>query len=196
MFRTETFASGAYDYFMRLDTDLFFAEKPDVDPFQLMASRGCAMVYDRLSRESPGCHDGFDDRTVQFIDHWGYVGLADQEMLHLGHGPAAAGGQWTVGDVRLFGSEAYLRFADFAASGIYSDRWADQLFLVRGLALFGPRSGMPAIPWQGTGTKQEYGAICVRPLFAPGVAGFVHQKGGYYDEALLRRCGAEHVAFG
>eukprot|EP00929_Paragymnodinium_shiwhaense_P043405 TRINITY_DN22319_c0_g1_i6.p1 TRINITY_DN22319_c0_g1~~TRINITY_DN22319_c0_g1_i6.p1 ORF type:complete len:389 (-),score=66.58 TRINITY_DN22319_c0_g1_i6:1178-2344(-) len=118
MFRTKTLASGNYDYFLRLDTDLFFVERPVVDPFRLMANRGCAMVYDRLSREAPGCFDGFDERTIEFLDAHGLRGAAvDEDMLHVGRGPAAAGGQWTIGDARVFGSNAYLRFADYFASG-------------------------------------------------------------------------------
>jgi len=194
MFRTRTFRSGEYDFFMRLDTDLFFVDDPVIDPFRLMASRGCAMVYDRLSRETPGCFDDFDQQTINFVNAWGRVGHLDEDILHVGRGPAAAGGQWTVGDIRYFGSDAYLRFADFASSGIYGDRWADQLLLVRGLALFGPRSGAPAVALGGLVPDVS---ICVRPLFAPGreELGFVHKKGGFHDGALLRTCGAESVIF-
>lgn len=222
MFRTRTFQSGAYDFFMRLDTDLFFVREPVVDPFRLMDTRGCSMVYDRLSRETPGCADGFDQRTLEFMWHYGYIGLTDEDLFNVGRGPAAAGGQWTVGDVRLFASDAYLRWADFAASGIYSDRWADQLFLVRGLALFGPKSGMPAVRFsdaEGVRVRPEV-SICVRPLFSDAIegkgaddgsggggggegttyqeedSGFVHQKGGYLDADLLRQCGAESSMFG
>eukprot|EP00929_Paragymnodinium_shiwhaense_P043403 TRINITY_DN22319_c0_g1_i1.p2 TRINITY_DN22319_c0_g1~~TRINITY_DN22319_c0_g1_i1.p2 ORF type:complete len:114 (-),score=5.03 TRINITY_DN22319_c0_g1_i1:67-408(-) len=68
-----------------------------------------------------------------------------------------------------------------------------QLFLVRALALFGPRSGQPAVELE---EKPEV-AICIRSLFAPGIGenGFVHQKGGFYDRRLLRTCAAEHVRF-
>jgi len=190
MFRTQTFQQGGFNYFFRMDTDLFFVEKPSIDPFRLMAVRGCGLglVYDRISREAPGCHDGFDERTRQFMDSWGYRGMPDEEMLHIGHGPAAAGGQWTIGDARLFSSERYLLFADFAGSGIYSDRWADQLFLLRGLALFGPR----AKAFSSTTSDPE--SICIHSIFAGGIdAGFVHKKGGFHDRHLLRRCGAESV---
>ncbi|CAE8615373.1 unnamed protein product [Polarella glacialis] len=125
MFRTRTFREGRFDFFMRLDTDLFIVAEPVVDPFRLMAERGCAMVYDRISREAPGCFDGFDKRTLEFVDRFSYHGEPDDEILQVGTGPAAAGGQWTVGDARLFTSREYLRFADFFASGIYTDRWAD-----------------------------------------------------------------------
>eukprot|EP00435_Cladocopium_sp_Y103_P060990 s1293_g22.t1 len=38
MFRTKTFQQGGYEYFFRVDTDLFFVEAPVVDPFKLMAA--------------------------------------------------------------------------------------------------------------------------------------------------------------
>lgn len=176
MFRTHAFRQGGFDFFMRLDTDLFFVEAPEIDPFRLMADRGCAMVYDTVSREAPGCHDGFDELTLRYFGHFGYRGAPDGDLLHVGHGPGAAGGQWTLGDAKLFSSEKYLDFADFAAGGIYRNRWADQLLMLRGLALFGPKA--PAM------------AICIRSLFAQGTeAGFVHRKGGFRDPMLLQRCG-------
>eukprot|EP00927_Polykrikos_kofoidii_P067584 TRINITY_DN63030_c0_g1_i1.p1 TRINITY_DN63030_c0_g1~~TRINITY_DN63030_c0_g1_i1.p1 ORF type:complete len:565 (+),score=77.48 TRINITY_DN63030_c0_g1_i1:180-1874(+) len=215
MFRTRTFQSGAYDYFMRLDTDLFFVREPVVDPFRLMQTRGCSMMYDRLSRETPGCADGFDLRTLEFLRQYLYIGLLDEDILNVGRGPAAAGGQWSVGDARLFTSKPYLEWADFAASGIYTDRWADQLFLVRGLAMFGPRSSMPTVRFsdaQGERVIPEV-SICVRPIFSDTIGdettavadqedgvnveanGFVHQKGGYLDPALLRRCEVDPSIF-
>lgn len=190
MFRTRTFRSGDFDYFLRMDTDLFFVQRPDVDPFSLMADRGCAMVYDTISREAPGCHDGFDEMTLAFMNRVRYPGLSDEELLHVGHGPAAAGGQWTIGDARLFASESYLGFADFAAPGIYRDRWADQLLLMRGLALFGPRSSAPVGALEPAGVAPA-SAICIRPLFDAGTAaGFVHLKAGFRDASLLQRCRA------
>eukprot|EP00928_Gymnodinium_smaydae_P048033 TRINITY_DN32083_c0_g1_i1.p1 TRINITY_DN32083_c0_g1~~TRINITY_DN32083_c0_g1_i1.p1 ORF type:complete len:481 (+),score=93.72 TRINITY_DN32083_c0_g1_i1:40-1443(+) len=193
MFRTQSFQSGAYDFFMRLDTDLFFVEQPVADPLALMAGRGCAMVYDKLSRETPGCFDGFEEMTLNYAQRSHYAGPPDDSVLNVGRGPAAAGGQWTAGDLRLFGSNAYLDFADFAASGIYTDRWADQLILVRGLALFGPRAGEA-----GRRADAPNVSICVRSLFDAGYeqTGFVHTKGGFRDATLLSRCKAEHVDFG
>ncbi|CAE7882074.1 ERDJ2B, partial [Symbiodinium sp. KB8] len=139
MFRTKTFQDGGYHYFLRLDIDLFFVEAPVLDPFQHMADHGCVMVYDRLSREAPGCFDDFNHRCQEFLDMIEYDGQPDGDILQVGYGPAAAGGQWTIGDVRLFTSPPYLQFADYFASGIYTHRWADQLILLRGAALFGPR---------------------------------------------------------
>jgi len=201
MFRTRIFQRLDIDFFMRLDTDLFFAGAPDVDPFRLMAQHGCALVYDRLSREAPGCFDGFDDRTLQLIRRLGYAGRPDQDMLYVGRGPAAAGGQWTIGDARLFRSDAYLTFADWAASGIYANRWADQLILVRGVALFGPRAGTANPEWISTAVRAGAApppapppplSICVRSLFAvESGARFVHQKGGFRDNKLLQVCGAD-----
>merc|ERR1712194_45064 len=178
MFRTRIFQQGGFDFFLRMDTDLFFVVKPLVDPFHLMASRGCGMEYDRISREAPGCHDEFDDITLSFLNKYGYTVMMDRDVMHLGHGPAAAGGQWTIGDVRLFTSKEYLQFADYAASGIYANRWADQLFLMRGLALFGPRTD-PHKP-------QPAVSICTEPLFHGGPEeGFVHQKAGFREPHLL-----------
>jgi len=207
MFRTATFRRGDFDYFLRMDTDLFFVQVPEVDPFRLMASSGCAMVYDKVSREAPGCHDGFDEATLEFIRDYGFIGNPDRELLQVGHGPAAAGGQWSVGDAHLFSSDRYLRFADYMAGGIYRHRWADQLFLVRGLSLFGPRA---AIPFRsprrnpaGDGPDESTGdevprpatAICMSGLFPSGSVedGFVHRKGGFRDPELLRTCGVPEV---
>lgn len=189
MFRTRTLRR--FSHFLRMDTDLFFVREPDTDPLRLMAQRGCGLVYDRVSREAPGCFDGFDLRTLDFMRRWGYHGAPDSDLLHVGSGPAAVGGQWTAGDVRLFSSERYLRFADHAASGIYSERWADQLFLMRGLALFGPRSGEPVQPARGSPAP----SLCLSDLFREGgvEAGFVHQKAGFRDRALLERCGAQDL---
>mmetsp|Transcript_87753 Transcript_87753/g.221451 ORF Transcript_87753/g.221451 Transcript_87753/m.221451 type:complete len:139 (+) Transcript_87753:131-547(+) len=85
-------------------------------------------------------------------------------------------------------------------------------FLMRGLALFGPRSGNSAVPRRqqrdarrapasrdqagGAGdeaadTESPPTAICIRSLFAGGTdSGFVHQKGGFRDLSLLQRCDA------
>jgi len=192
MFRTRTFQRLEFDFFMRLDTDLFFVGLPEEDPFRLMAQHGCVIVYDRLSREAPGCFDGFDERTLELIHRLRYAGGVDLDVTHIGRGPAAAGGQWTIGDARLFRSDEYLQFADWVASGIYTGRWADQLILMRGVALFGPRSGIAANNGGRNATEPVAPmSICVRSLFAPGAeAGFVHQKGGFRDPRLLRVCGA------
>lgn len=204
MFRTKTFRQGGFDFFLRLDTDLFFVRKPEVDPFRFMGRSGCAMMYDKVSREAPGCHDGFDEHTLEFIRQYGYMGEPDKELLHVGHGPGAAGGQWSFGDARLFSSDRYLRFADFMAEGIYRHRWADQLFLVRGLSLFGPRATIPFRPVKGrtgfemSGTPKGPAhweppatSICMSNLFEGGVEeGFVHRKGGFRDPMLLRHCAA------
>jgi len=196
MFRTRTFQRGEFDFFLRLDTDLFFVEAPAVDPFRLMAERGCGMVYDAVSREAPGCFDGFDEMVLRFFQVFGYIGSPDLEILHVGRGPAAAGGQWTLGDARLFSSDRYLRFADFAAGGIYRHRWADQLFLLRGLALFGPRSGSSARP-RAEGEDPPPVSICLRSLFPGGTeTGFVHKKGGFQDSDLLQRCSAPDLPRG
>jgi len=103
--------------------------------------------------------------------------------MHIGHGPAAAGGGWTIGDARVFSSDDYLHFADYAASGIYANRWADQLLLVRGLALFGPRAIRDEV--------QPAVSICLEPFFDGGPEkGFVHQKGGFRQRYLLEKCDA------
>jgi len=198
MFRTSTFQSGNYDFFLRLDSDLFFVMEPTFDPFQIMSTNGCGLVYDKLSREAPGCYDGFDQRSLDYLHGLGVQGTLDNNILHVGRGPAAAGGQWTAGDARFFTGSDYLRFADYHASGIYSSRWADQLFMVRALALFGPMSSLASVPWQGEAPRAE-SAICVRPLFSwdePDTEGFVHQKGGFYNRELLATCGAEEVFAG
>merc|ERR1711904_592392 len=67
MFRTAAFQSGQYEYFMRLDTDFFFVNMPPVDPVVLMQRQGCTFAYDKLSREAPGCHDGFEERVGEFV---------------------------------------------------------------------------------------------------------------------------------
>ncbi|CAE7597759.1 SEC63, partial [Symbiodinium natans] len=193
MFRTKTFQDGGYDYFLRLDIDLFFVEEPILDPFQHMADHGCVMVYDRLSREAPGCFDDFDHRCQEYLDRMEYFGQPDVDILQVGHGPAAAGGQWTIGDVRLFTSPRYLHFADHFASGIYSHRWADQLILLRGAALFGPRANLQP--------ESEVPAVslCLASLFRQGAEGgvggappgLVHLKGGFRQDWLLETCAAE-----
>merc|ERR1719253_2215410 len=38
MFRTQIFQHGGFDYFLRMDTDLFFVRSPEVDPLRLMAN--------------------------------------------------------------------------------------------------------------------------------------------------------------
>ncbi|CAJ1359637.1 unnamed protein product [Effrenium voratum] len=87
MFRTKTFQEGGYEFFFRVDTDLFFVEEPVVDPFELMAESGCVMVYDRLSREAPGCFDDFDARCMEYLDRIGYTGDPDLDLLSVG-GPS------------------------------------------------------------------------------------------------------------
>ncbi|CAK0836647.1 unnamed protein product, partial [Prorocentrum cordatum] len=123
MFRTRTFQRGDFDFFLRLDIDLFFVQRPAFDPFRLMATRGCVMMYDILSREAPGCYDGFDEKTIEFLGRSQYRGKADLDVLHIGSGPAAAGGQWTLGDARLFRDASYLRFADAMTGGVLHRSW-------------------------------------------------------------------------
>lgn len=60
------------------------------------------MVYDRLSREAPGCYDDFDARSSEFLSRIDYSGTPDLDILAVGKGTAAAGGQWTIGDARFF----------------------------------------------------------------------------------------------
>ncbi|CAL1173466.1 unnamed protein product [Cladocopium goreaui] len=192
MFRTKTFQQGGYDYFFRVDTDLFFVEAPVVDPFKLMAEMGCLMVYDKLSREAPGCYDDFDLRSSEFLEDIRYVGRPDLDVLLVGKGPAAAGGQWTIGDARFFTSDLYLKFADYMVSGIYAHRWSEQIILLRSAALFGPRADLrksledaPAV------------SLCTTPLFPEGTSseggspGLVHLKGGFRQQHLLKTCAAE-----
>eukprot|EP00913_Durusdinium_trenchii_P004674 g4339.t1 len=131
MFRTKTFQDGGYDYFFRVDTDLFFVAAPVVDPFKLMAETRCVMVYDHLSREAPGCFDDFDRRSAEFLEQMEYTGEPDVDILLVGKGPAAAGGQWTIGDARFFTTPLYLQFAEHMVSGIYAHRWSEQLILLR-----------------------------------------------------------------
>lgn len=188
MFRTHTFQDGNFDFFLRLDTDLFFVQEPTVDPFRLMSVRGCVMVYDQISLETPGCHDDFDEHTIRFFERSGYRGEPDFEIMQIGHSPGAVGGQWTVGDIRVFSSPSYLRFADFFSGGIYAHRWADQILLLRGAGLFGPKS---RADW-GSARHEAAPSVCLEPVFPGGSGnGFVHQKGGYRDETLLLTCGVK-----
>eukprot|EP00971_Amphidinium_carterae_P182108 3614162-Amphidinium_carterae.1 len=46
--------------------------------------------------------------------------------------------------------QEYLQFADYVASGIYTDRWADQLILTRGVALFGLQYAKEVVTTPGT----------------------------------------------
>ncbi|CAK9014476.1 unnamed protein product [Durusdinium trenchii] len=194
MFRTKTFQDGGYDYFFRVDTDLFFVAAPVVDPFKLMAETGCVMVYDHLSREAPGCFDDFDRRSAEFLEQMEYTGEPDVDILLVGKGPAAAGGQWTIGDARFFTTPLYLQFAEHMVSGIYAHRWSEQLILLRSAALFGPRAKV----WK---LSEEMPAVslCTSPLFPEDAggsgasAGLLHLKGGFRQEHLLKTCAAEMV---
>eukprot|EP00392_Amoebophrya_sp_AT5.2_P006992 g7004.t1 len=87
----------------------------------------------------------------------------------MGHGVAAAGGQWTVGDVRLFTSPIYRLFAKGAGPGIYKNRWADQLIFAAAVILLG--------------NKQ----FCFHPMFQDAEL-FVHKKQGYADRGLWEKC--------
>ena len=154
------------------------------------------LVYDRISREAPGCFDHFDEQTLYHLRQMNYTGLPDEEVLSVGHGPAAVGGQWTLGNARLFSSKEYLDFADHMASGIYMNRWADQIILLRGASLYGPRAEKPVLEQVG-GFSVPATTVCLEPLFIESgsdpveTAGFVHEKAGFRNQNLLRTCGAD-----
>ena len=58
-----------------------------------------------MSVEAPGCFDGYLD----FVRDWAAKYQVDEVFnytsLSLGKGVAAFGGQWTVGDLRLFNNQ-------------------------------------------------------------------------------------------
>lgn len=102
-----------YDYFMRLDSDVFFIKHPPLDPIKMMIMNRCALAYNRLSIEAPGCFDKFIDYVDDFAEEHKLKDHKEKpygkERLKLGKGISALGGQWTVGDMRLFSSPLYLR---------------------------------------------------------------------------------------
>ena len=57
--------------------------------------------------------------------------------LKLGEGIIAAGGQWTAGDLRLFSSPMYRKFANAAREKMFQHRWADQLLFAAAVMMLG-----------------------------------------------------------
>ncbi|CAD7935866.1 unnamed protein product [Amoebophrya sp. A120] len=178
-----------YEFFMRLDSDFFFINTPEFDAVKMLHENNCAFAYHRLSIEAPGCFDEFQEYVEDFSRRYPLPpGMTNQfgepepvsetaqksgknsrTNIRMGHGVAAAGGQWTVGDVRLFSSPIYRRFAKEAREKIFEHRWADQLLFAAGTILFG--------------NKQ----FCFHDMFQD--AGlFVHKKQGYTDESIWEKC--------
>lgn len=194
-----------YEYFLRLDSDVFFVDSPEFDPLRMLQYLGCAFGYHRLSIEAPGCFDGFEQYTGEFaLEH----GL-EKPNIHIGRGVAAAGGMITAGDLRLFTSPLYRKFAGSAArEGLFENRWADQILFAAAVIMLGNAQfcfhplfqnvtevvpGMSTVPVEGgkTGGKE----VEMRTVDEPAQGLFVHKKAGFRDARLLARCGVEEAVF-
>ena len=96
--------------------------------------------------------------------------------MKYGRGVAAFGGQWTVGDLRLFTSPIYKQLADRAKEeGMFEHRWADQLLFAAGTIMLG-------------GYR-----VCFHEMFQDQTL-FVHKKKGFLDTDLVRQCGVPDPA--
>ena len=123
-----------FDYFMSLDTDIYFERTFPFDPFLAMQTRQLAYAYHECGFESGGdCLESlgktvWDYATVNNVSG-GLEGL-DVHPLYAGN--------FGVGEVAFFRSKEYQDFATHLLSfqNYYARRWADQNIWVYALAMF------------------------------------------------------------
>ncbi|CAD7958121.1 unnamed protein product [Amoebophrya sp. A25] len=169
-------APGCFDDFERYVHD--FAAKLKVKKEEYMLSEGGRHFYATsedpasaattpLTSSSPSAlNSSIGEKPV-------LKGDSKEWNIRMGHGVAAAGGQWTVGDMRLFGSAVYQHFSRGAKDGVFQNRWADQLLFAAATIVFGNRQ------------------FCFHPMFQNATL-FVHKKQGYKDVTLWEKCEVEH----
>lgn len=135
VFENELFRT--FDYWMRLDLDLFPIKPIKIDPFEIIHQGHYDFGYMQCFN-SDGCTTGYYEFVADYVRR-NQIQVADPRFFQwLRESKAVFYGNIGVGRVSLFTSKAYLKFArnmDFDG-GIMKHRWDDQHTFAVAIALF------------------------------------------------------------
>eukprot|EP00936_MAST-01D_sp_MAST-1D-sp1_P002692 g2692.t1 len=181
-----------YEYYMRVDVDLFLQRKVPHDPIQRAASRRCAFSTGQMQYESAGCFEGQLDATKawvaqndgQFVDK--NTDETDENVnvtplfatnLDKLQPSAAYWGAFNVGNITLFKSAAHLAYADHINEDgrMYTMRWNDQVHFAQATAMLTENNSVcfdDTFVWNGHSHD---------PLF-------VHLHGAGTDSDVMKKC--------
>jgi len=126
-----------FDYWLRLDLDITVISRVKVDPFQLMADGHYDFGYVRCFA-GPGCTKGYYE-FVEYYVRTENVTMKDPKFFSwLKAKRAIFYGNFGIGRVEFFTSDAYLKFAEKMdkEGGIMRTRWDDQHTYAVAIALY------------------------------------------------------------
>ena len=189
-----------YDYFMRIDADLFIQDFLPEDPFRTLDDRGCVFGTNRERSEIRGCFEGQHEETLAWATQAqadGMKGLHIENLDKIRPNSVYWGG-WHVGSVKVLKSEQHLSLANHLNEngGIFTHRWNDQVHFPKVAALMSPLKDDE----QATGGKSVN--TCMMPMFGmecftPPCEGinhiFIHEHQKFKDKLVQQRCEMEDV---
>jgi len=174
-----------YEWYMRVDVDLFLQKQVPFDPFARMAQKGCVFMTGTSAFEAEGCYEGQHAATLKFAaEHGNEVGgaaLYPENVKKLKPSENYWGG-WNMGHINTFKSAAHLAYADYINEDgrIYTMRWNDQVHFAQAIALLTKDNGVCKEPEMfGEGTTSTDGL---------GSHQFVHMHGGGDAKGVIDKC--------
>jgi len=171
-------ALAHFDYFMRIDADLYIQNELPYDPFERLQRHGCAFGTGKESSDMIGCYEGQRTATLEWAKAQHASGTAHAAKVSVANVENARDnsvywGGFHVGDVNFFRQKAHLDYAKHMneLGGMYTHRWSDQLHYPLAVQMLNEKYDMHESGEEDQGEDQGKRTLCLMPeLFDPGKA--------------------------
>ena len=155
-----------FDYFMRIDADLYLQNELPFDPFERLHRHGCAFGTGKESSDMAGCYEGQREATLAWARAQHSGGTNDvprfPTAVSVANVEAARDntvywGGFHVGDVRFFRQTAHLAYAKHMneLGGMYTKRWSDQLHYPLAVQMFSEKYNWHESDSSGDGGEND-----------------------------------------